>query len=61
MSQSIVRPKDTNAWIFQCWASFIIATSATAIGVCYLPVDIWLTLRARERAGILGSTSQLAR
>lgn len=42
MSQSIVRPKDTNAWIFQCWASFILATSTTAIGICYLPVDIWV-------------------
>jgi hypothetical protein len=42
MSQSIVRPKDTNAWILQCWASFILATSATAIGICYLPVDIWV-------------------
>ena len=42
MTQPIVRAKDTNAWIFQCWASFILATSTTAIGICYLPVDIWV-------------------
>jgi hypothetical protein len=42
MTQSIVRPKDTNAWILQCWVSFILATSTTAIGICYLPVDIWV-------------------
>lgn len=42
MTQQIVRQKDTNAWILQCWVSFILATSTTAIGIVYLPVDIWV-------------------
>ena len=42
MAQQIVRQKDTNAWILQCWASFILAISTTAVGVIYLPVDIWV-------------------
>lgn len=42
MQQQIVRQKDTNAWILQCWVSFILATSTTAIGIVYLPVDIWV-------------------
>lgn len=32
---------DTAAWIFQAWASFIIAVGATGIGLFYLPVDPW--------------------
>lgn len=42
MTQQIVRQKDTNAWILQCWVSFILATSTTAIGIVYLPVDVWV-------------------
>lgn len=42
MQQQIVRQKDTNAWILQCWVSFILATSTTAIGIIYLPVDVWV-------------------
>ncbi|MCC3412122.1 MAG: hypothetical protein JGK24_05420 [Microcoleus sp. PH2017_29_MFU_D_A] len=42
MQQQIVRQRDTNAWILQCWVSFILAISTTAIGVIYLPVDIWV-------------------
>ncbi|HBK97002.1 MAG: YiaA/YiaB family inner membrane protein [Microcoleus sp.] len=42
MTQQIGRQRDTNAWILQCWVSFILATSTTAIGIIYLPVDIWV-------------------
>ncbi|MFM9268159.1 YiaA/YiaB family inner membrane protein [Tychonema sp. BBK16] len=42
MQQQMVRQKDTNAWILQCWVSFILATSTTAIGIIYLPVDVWV-------------------
>ncbi|MEK0179431.1 MAG: hypothetical protein EAZ78_21010 [Oscillatoriales cyanobacterium] len=42
MAQQILRQKDTNAWILQCWISFILATSTTAIGIIYLPVDVWV-------------------
>ncbi|MGE5657294.1 MAG: YiaA/YiaB family inner membrane protein [Actinomycetota bacterium] len=40
--QTPIRPKDTNAWIFQCWISFILAVSATTFGIIYLPVDNWV-------------------
>lgn len=34
--------KDSNAWMIQVWASFIISISATGIGIIYLPVDNWV-------------------
>jgi hypothetical protein len=55
-------PRDTAAWIFQVWASFVLATSATAIGIYYLPVDPWL--RAFLAMGLLfsvGSSFSLAK
>jgi hypothetical protein len=33
---------NSNAWIIQSWASFIISVSATTIGVFYLPADAWV-------------------
>lgn len=33
------RQKDTNAWIVQVWAFFIIAMSATLVSILYLPSD----------------------
>ncbi|MEB3340723.1 YiaA/YiaB family inner membrane protein [Okeania sp.] len=42
MTNKYVRQKDTAGWIFQVWASFILATSGTAIGIIYLPVDNWV-------------------
>lgn len=42
MANKYLRQKDTNAWILQVWASFILATSGTAIGIIYLPVDSWI-------------------
>ena len=35
-------PKDTPAWIFQVWASFVLSIGATSIGIAYLPLDPWL-------------------
>ena len=32
----------TAAWVAQTWLSFIISISATAIGIIYLPTDVWL-------------------
>ena len=32
----------TTAWIAQTWISFVVSISATAIGITYLPADIWL-------------------
>jgi hypothetical protein len=34
--------KDTSAWIFQVWASFLLATLSTGLGILYLPVDGWM-------------------
>lgn len=31
----------SQAWVFQAWASFIIAVSATGLGIAYLPLDGW--------------------
>src|SRR5262249_21910991 len=55
-------PRDTPAWIFQVWASFALAVSATAIGIGYLPLDAWL--RAFLGMGLLlsvGSAFSLAK
>ncbi|MCB9593794.1 MAG: hypothetical protein H6719_13760 [Sandaracinaceae bacterium] len=32
---------NTAAWKFQVWASFVVSTSITGLGVLYLPVDLW--------------------
>jgi hypothetical protein len=42
MNPKVGHLKDTQAWIFQVWASFILATSGTALGILYLPVDNWV-------------------
>ncbi len=34
--------KDTAAWIFQAWASFLISVSVTGFGIVNLPVDTWI-------------------
>ena len=42
MANKYIRQADTSAWIIQVWASFLLATSCTAIGIIYLPVDNWI-------------------
>jgi len=32
----------SSAWIFQAWLSFIVSSSAMAVGILYLPVDSWV-------------------
>ncbi len=34
--------RDTSAWIFQVWASFVLSVGMTTLGVVYLPVDPWV-------------------
>jgi hypothetical protein len=34
--------QDTSAWVFQAWASFLIAFGTTMVGILYLPVDHWV-------------------
>ena len=35
------RARDTPAWIFQVWVSFILSFGALLVGIAYLPVDTW--------------------
>jgi hypothetical protein len=35
-------PNDTSAWVFQAWASFLIAIVGTSVGIIWLPVDGWM-------------------
>jgi hypothetical protein len=34
--------KDTPAWLFQVWASFVIATGGVLAGIYFLPVSAWV-------------------
>ena len=40
--QQAVPQRDTGAWIFQAWASFVISFGAMIIGIIWLPVDPWV-------------------
>jgi hypothetical protein len=54
--------RDTPAWIFQVWVSFVIAVGTTAVGIAYLPLDPWI--RAFFAMGLLfsvGSALTLAK
>lgn len=32
----------TSAWVFQVWASFVVSSIATCVGILYLPGDPWM-------------------
>jgi hypothetical protein len=54
--------RDTPAWIFQVWASFVLSVGTTAIGIVQLPLDPWI--RAFFGMGLLfsvGSALTLAK
>lgn len=34
--------RDSSAWIFQVWASFIISVGLTLGGTYFIPVDFWV-------------------
>src|SRR5580698_8390133 len=54
--------RDTQAWIFQVWASFVLAVGITTIGIAYVPLDAWI--RAFLAMGLLfsvGSAFTLAK
>jgi hypothetical protein len=42
MMQNEQVQRDTAAWLFQVWASFVLALGATAIGIAYSPLDPWI-------------------
>ncbi|MER2560060.1 MAG: YiaA/YiaB family inner membrane protein [Myxococcaceae bacterium] len=52
----------SSAWIAQTWISFVVAVGITAMGIWFLPVDIWV--KAFMGMGLLfsvGSTFSLAK
>lgn len=52
----------SSAWIFQAWASFILAISITGIGIAYLPVDNWVKgFMGMGLAFSVGSTFSVAK
>jgi hypothetical protein len=40
--QQMGNQRDSNAWILQTWASFMLSVGMTSIGIIYLPVDLWV-------------------
>ncbi len=34
--------KDSAAWVFQVWASFIVSVSLTLTGIYFVPCDLWV-------------------
>jgi hypothetical protein len=50
------------AWVAQTWVSFVVSLGVTAIGIWFLPVDIWV--KAFMGMGLvfsIGSTFSLAK
>lgn len=62
MSKQNINQDHSSAWIAQTWLSFIISISATAIGILYLPVDVWTKgFMGMGLAFSVGSTTSLAK
>ncbi len=52
----------SSAWVVQTWISFVLAVGVTAMGIWFLPVDVWV--KAFMAMGLLfsvGSTFSLAK
>lgn len=52
----------SSAWVAQTWISFVLAVGVTAMGIWFLPVDVWV--KAFMAMGLLfsiGSTFSLAK
>jgi hypothetical protein len=52
----------SSAWIAQTWISFVVAVGITAMGIWFLPVDVWV--KAFMGMGLLftvGSTFSLSK
>lgn len=39
--ETVAPHRDTDAWIFQSWVSFILSFGTTLVGIVWLPVDNW--------------------
>src|SRR5262249_9051085 len=54
--------RDSSAWIFQVWASFIVSSSVTLAGIYFAPVDMWIKgFFAMWLLFTVGSTFSLAK
>jgi hypothetical protein len=54
--------KDSNAWIFQTWAAFVLSISMTTIGIVNLPVNSWVKgFMGMGLAFSIGSTFTLSK
>ncbi len=62
MSKMEAGPVHSSAWVAQTWISFVVAVGITAMGIWFLPVDVWV--KAFMAMGLLfsvGSTFSLAK
>jgi hypothetical protein len=60
--QQMNSQKDSNAWIFQTWAAFILSVGMTTTGILNLPVDVWVKGFMGMGLGFsIGSTFSLAK
>jgi hypothetical protein len=60
--QQISSQKDSNAWIFQTWAAFVLSVGMTTTGIITLPVDVWVKGFMGMGLGFsIGSTFSLAK
>ncbi|MBD2568956.1 MULTISPECIES: YiaA/YiaB family inner membrane protein [Nostocaceae] len=60
--QTFSPQKDSNAWIIQTWAAFIMSISMTGFGIVNLPVDNWVKgFMGMGLAFSVGSTFTLAK
>ncbi len=60
--QQFGHQKDSNAWIFQTWAAFILSISMTTFGIVNLPVNNWVKgFMGMGLAFSIGSTFSLAK
>lgn len=54
--------KDSNAWIIQTWAAFILSLGMTTVGIVNLPVNSWVKgFMGMGLAFSVGSTFTLAK
>jgi hypothetical protein len=54
--------KDSNAWIFQTWAAFILSIGMTTVGIVNLPVNAWVKgFMGMGLTFTVGSTFSLAK
>lgn len=62
MSKVEASQTHSSAWVAQTWISFVLAVGVTAMGIWFLPVDVWV--KAFMAMGLLftvGSTFSLAK